>query len=306
MPRKPRALLPGDLIRVVSPASPIEREKTERAREQLEDAGYRVQFAEHAFERDFYLAGRDRDRAYDLQEAFADPDVSAVYCSRGGYGAARLLPHLDLDAMAEAGKLFLGFSDITTLHLALNRRGLPTVHAPMMLTLSVDREPWVAQSFFNVLRGVTHIPIDAPKGETVVGGKAEGRVTGGCLCLITDAIATPDAMDSDDAIILIEDVDENPHRIDAMLTHLLLTGDLQKCAGIVVGEMTGTDTRSDESIGGKPWRDIVIERLEPLGKPLIINYPFGHCKQMLSLPMGIRAVLDADAGTLTYIEPLCE
>lgn len=266
----------------------------------LESAGYRVTWGRHAFDGLDYLAGRDEDRAADLMRAFLDPDVRAVYCSRGGYGCARLLPHLDLDALAATGKMFLGFSDITTIHLALQRRGLASFHAPMMLSFSRERKPWVADSFLGALRGDFSTPAQAPRGKTLVPGRAQGEITGGCLCLIADSLATPDTIDMSDRIVLIEDVDENPHRIDAMLTHLLNTGQAHRAAGFVVGEMTGTDEREDASIGGKPWRDIVRERLEPLGKPTIIEYPFGHCTNMLTLPLGLRATLDADQGTLTY------
>jgi muramoyltetrapeptide carboxypeptidase len=302
---KPRALQKGDLIEIVSPASPIEVSKVDEVTKLLLSQGYRVRLGEHALDRDWYLAGVDRDRAADLQTSFADPEVAAVYCSRGGYGCARLFPYLDLDAIAASRKLFLGFSDITTLHLALNRRGLPTVHAPMALTLSYEREIWVLESFVRILRGDTVPPAEAPSGEVIVGGTAEGEVTGGCLCLLTDSIGTADALDATGKIVLIEDVDESPHRVDAMLTHLLNANILQSAAGIIVGEMTRTEEKTDDSIGFKPWDNIVIERLRPLGMPLIINFPFGHMKNMLTLPLGIRAKLDADAGTLTYLEPLC-
>lgn len=262
--------------------------------------------APHAFDSDFYLAGSDEDRAGDLMRAFGDPEVKAVICSRGGYGCARLFPYLDLDAMARSGKMFLGFSDITTLHLALNRRGLVTIHAPMMITLSVDRPGWVHSSFLNVLKGENPIPDDAPGGETVVGGMAEGVVTGGCLCLLTDSLSTPDPLELKDRIVLIEDVDENPHRVDAMLTHLLNTGQAGLAAGYVIGEMTRTDEKADPTIGSKPWREIVADRLAPLGRPMIVSYPFGHAPAMLSLPLGIRARLDADRGTLTYLEAACD
>lgn len=291
---------------MVSPASPIEQDKVEPAIRLLEAEGYRIQLGRHAFAKDFFLAGSDQERASDLREAFEDPEVDAVYCTRGGYGAARLMPLLNLDQMAGSGKMFLGFSDITTLHLALNRRGLPTVHAPMALTFAYDRAPWPIQSLSAVLRGEDPLHSDAPKGVTMTGGKAEGVVTGGCLCLLTDSIGTKDELDCEGKIVLIEDVDENPHRIDAMLTHLLLSGKIVKAAGIIIGEMTRTDEKIDEGIGGKPWRNIVKERLGNLQIPLMTDFPFGHCKNMLSLPLGIRARMDADAGTLTYLETLCE
>lgn len=299
--RWPTPLRPGDRIEIVSPASALAHEKVEAAVAMLEAEGYRVTFGAHVFDHSDYLAGEDRDRASDLMRAFLDPDVAAVYCSRGGYGCARLFPFLDLDAMAATNKPFLGFSDVTTLHLALNRRGLITYHAPMALTFSRPREAWVVASFLAALRGERQVPAEAPRGEAIVGGVVEGRVTGGCLCLVTDSIGTPDAFDGSGAIVLLEDVDENPHRIDAMLTHLLNTGDLDRCAGIVVGEMTGTDEREDATIGKRPWRAIVEERLKPLGKPLMVGYPFGHCSQMLTLPLGALARLNSDAGTLDYL-----
>ena len=188
---KPRALRPGDNLRLVSPASPITPEKIQRFAAMIEEAGYGLTLGNNVFATDSYLAGADLERAQDLEEAFADDQVHAVMCARGGYGCARLMPHLDLDAMAASGKMFLGFSDITTLHIALNRRGLATVHAPMAISFSVDREPWVYQSFLNTLKGEDPIIEGHPKGITLVPGKAEGLLTGGCLCLLTDSLSTP-------------------------------------------------------------------------------------------------------------------
>jgi len=302
---KPRALRPGAHVRIVSPASPTTPESMETGIALLESEGYKVSSGEHVLAKDGYLAGTDEQRAADLTTAFDDPSVDAVLCSRGGYGCARLAPHLDFDAMARTGKVFAGFSDVTTLHLALNRRGLVTFHAPMLLSFSVEREPWVSRSFTNILKGDDPFVEDSPRGETLRPGVAEGVLTGGCLCLLTDSIGTPDELECDGRIVLIEDVDEHPHRIDAMLTHLLNTGRLQKAAGIVVGEMTGTDDKVDPKIGAWPWRRIVEDRLGSLDVPILVNFPFGHMKGMLSLPLGVRVRLDADAGRLTMLEAAC-
>lgn len=303
--RKPRALRPGDTFAVVSPASPIDAERLHKGLAVLDRQGYRTKVYPHVLDADHYLAGRDEDRAAELQAAMEDPDCQAVMTSRGGYGCARLLPHLDLDRMAQSGRMLLGFSDVTTLHLALNRRGLVTFHTPMALTLAYDRVPFVYDSLFRLIQGDPTLPADAPRAKTLVGGIAEGVTTGGCLCLLTDSIGTPDALDTTGKILFIEDVDENPHRVDAMLTQLVNTGLAARAAGIVVGEMTGTDERADPTMGGRPWREIVRDRLAPLGIPTVIDFPFGHHKQMLSVPMGIRARLDADAGTLIYLESPC-
>ncbi|MBC8066503.1 MAG: LD-carboxypeptidase [Chlorobia bacterium] len=304
-PIRPPALKPGDTIRMVTPASPLLPEKTDFMRSLLEEEGYRVEFSKHCFDADCHLAGSDQDRASDLMGAFLDPAVHAVLCSRGGYGCARLFPYLDLDAIVAAKKLFVGFSDITTLHIALNSRGLATVHAPMALTLVSPREPWVYESLKSALKGENPIPAAAPTGQTLVAGQAEGIVVGGCLILMCDSLGTQNPIDAKGRILIIEDVDEDPHRIDAMFTHMLNAGITQKASGIVVGEMTRTDERKDDGIGGKPWREIVRERLMPLNIPTILDYPFGHNKNMLSLPLGVRARLNADAGTLEYLEGHC-
>lgn len=296
-----RPLKAGDTVALVSPASPLDADKLIEVTAILEGEGYAVRVMPHALDRTDHLAGHDADRAADLMAAFDDPAVAAVFCTRGGYGCARLFPYLDLERIAASGKPLIGFSDITTLHLALNRRRLATIHAPMALTLHYPRAPWVVESFRRVLRGDLTVPDDAPRGETLVPGIAEGPMTGGCLCLLADSVGTPEALETEGKILLIEDVDEAPHRIDAMLTHLLNADLLQRCVGIVVGEMTRTDERIDESIGGRPWRNLVRERLAPLGIPSVIDYPFGHAPRgMLTLPLGLTARLDAGAGTLTY------
>lgn len=254
----------------------------------------------HLYDRDGIVAGRDADRARDLESAFLDPEVHAVLCARGGYGCARLLPLLNLDAMALSGKPLFGFSDITILHAALNRRGLATYHAPMLNTDFDAKPAWVWEGVLQALRGEFDFPPEAPVARTVVGGMAEGELRGGCLCLVSDLIGTPDAIEFAEKIAVFEDVDEAPHRVDAMLTHLLACGALNGVAGIVFGEMTNTDggPRTDPTIGPKPWREIVADRLAPLGVPLVTDFPFGHGHLRMTLPLGRRVRLDADAGKL--------
>ncbi len=300
--QKPRGLREGDTISIVAPASPITREKIQPGLDLLTQAGFKSKLGSHLFCQEHYLAGTDEERASDLQVAFDDPETQAVWCARGGYGCARLIPHLDVDRMAETGKMLIGFSDVTSIHLALLRRGMASVHGPMAISFVLDREPWVHESFRSALAGSFDRPPGAPTGHTLVPGVAEGEVVGGCLCLLTDSLATPDTLDCEGRILLIEDVDENPHRVDAMLTHLRLAGCFDSVAGVVVGEMTGTDDREDSSIGGRQWREIVADRLGSLSVPVIVNYPFGHLRQMLTLALGLRARLDAETGTLSYLE----
>lgn len=299
----PKSALPGATISVVAPASAVRPEEIAPTLDSLRAEGYTIRDGAYLYDRLGFLAGRDEDRASDLMAAFLDPETDAVLCARGGYGCARLLPLLDLDAMATSGKALLGFSDITILHAALNRRGLASYHAPMPNTDFSKRPYWVWKSLTAALRGEDPIHPDAPAGATIVGGVAEGELVGGCLCLIADLIATAEELDFTGKIVLIEDVDEAPHRVDAMLTHLLNAGRLHSAAGIAMGEMTGTDVegKHDATIGPHPWREIVTERLSPLGIPFVTDLPFGHGALRMTLPLGRRVRLDADAGKLTLI-----
>ncbi|MBA3725534.1 MAG: LD-carboxypeptidase [Armatimonadetes bacterium] len=302
--RKPPAIAPGDTLAIVSPASACDESKLANGIKLLEDRGYKLVFGKACYDRCGFLAGADEARARDLHNAWFDQDIKGIICSRGGYGTARLMSLLDLDRMAAIPKLFAGFSDITTLHLALNRRGLATLHAPMVYSFVKERPAWVAEMWFDAFEGTAPIalPEGASRGKTLNEGSVESEVTGGCLCLLCDSLATPDQLDAEGKIVLIEDVDEPPHRVDAMLTHLLNAGVLQRAAGIVVGEMTATDAKTDEGIGGIPWREVVAERLSALDVPIVVDFPFGHQNEMSSLPLGIRARLDADTGELTYLE----
>jgi muramoyltetrapeptide carboxypeptidase len=303
---KPAPCLPGDTIRIVSTGSPVKASDIEGGIKFLENEGYHVELGVNVFATNNYLAGTDEQRADDFMCAFTDPNVKLVLSSRGGYGTSRLLPLLDLDRIVESRKLFLGYSDVTAIHTALTNRGLPSIYGPMPITFGSKKEPWVYESFLNSIQGRIAIPDDIPAAISVVDGVSEGIVSGGTLCLLTDSIGTSEAFDPQGKIILIEDVDEHSYRVDAMLTHMVQAGMFEGAVGIVVGEMTRTDSKEEPSIGTAPWRDIVKEILAPLNLPLIIDYPFGHCKAMLSVPLGIRARLDATSGRLSYLESLCE
>lgn len=273
---------------IVAPASAIEEAELELGRAALHEMGFGTRLLPNVLKRNGHLAGTDAERAADLHEAFADPTIDAVLCARGGYGVSRILRYLDLDAMAEIGKPFLGYSDITVLHTALNRRGLVTFHAPMVVSFAKQRPEWVRESFVAALSGKDPIHPDAPRGTTIVPGTATGPVGGGCLTLLADSLGTHEAFDGAGQIVLLEDIGEKTHRIDALLTHLLNAGVLQNAKAFVVGEMTDTPD----------WQGIVEERLAPLGKPLIVDYPFGHIDAMLTLPLGRTATLAE--GRLTY------
>jgi muramoyltetrapeptide carboxypeptidase len=302
---KPRALAPGMTLGIVSPASPISEELLLKGLSHYTERGYKFKIMPNALAATHYLAGSDEARIADLIAAFEDSEVDGVLCSRGGYGCARIIDDLPINQMVNSRKPLIGYSDITTLHIAWQNRGAISFYAPMPLTLAYPREPWVVQQHFDMIEGRFEMPTEARKPECVIPGEVEGLSVGGCMILVCDSIGTQNPIDAKGKILFLEDVDENPHRVDAMLTHLLNAGILQSCAGIVVGEMTRTDERSDPTIGASPWRDIVRERLLKSGVPCVLDYPFGHAKTMLTLPFGVMTRLNAQDGNVQFLESPC-
>ncbi|MEP0766334.1 MAG: LD-carboxypeptidase [Fimbriimonadia bacterium] len=302
---KPRHIQPGDRVGIIAPASPVDREQVETGLRLLEDRGYVPVLGEHLWERDGYLAGPDEHRAADIERMFADENIRAVICARGGYGVARALDHLDTSVIAENPKLLVGFSDVTMLHLACQAEAdLVTLYAPMLITFSVQRPAWVAEMWFRAMEVPEPLPTLPVEGvaSCLTPGTTEGIVLGGCLCLLTDSIGTPYEPDTAESILLLEDVDEQPHRVDAMLQHLKQSGLLGPAEGFVVGEMTRTDEKPDPGIGVRSAESIVTDHLGSRGVPTVTGFPCGHMSAPLTLPLGIRARLDAEAGTLTYLE----
>jgi muramoyltetrapeptide carboxypeptidase len=308
MPRiKPPALCPGDTIGVVSPSSYKALEALQPGIEKIQRRGYKLVFGEHAFDRRGYLAGEDRDRAADLNAMFAREDVKAVLCTRGGYGASRILDYLDWDTIRAHPKPLIGYSDITTLHIAFLRyTDMVVYHAPMIITLSRDVSEHAIQNLFDVLEKPEPLgTYDTREGnvQTLVPGIAEGELSGGCLCLVTATCGTPEQIDAKGKILCIEDVDEAPYAVDRMLTQLKRCGVLDEAAGFVIGEITDWQKHVSDPAESltieQVWQDIIV----PLGKPAIIGFPFGHVANPLTLPLGVRARLDATAGTLTLLEP---
>jgi muramoyltetrapeptide carboxypeptidase len=308
--QKPRRLAPGDTVGVVLPATlAFEASTVDIGREQLEALGFRVKMGAHVRARHGYFAGTDRERAADLQEMFEDDAVRGIVCHSGGWGSPRLLPLLDFDRIRRHPKVFLGFSDVTALLNALHQEtGLVTFHGPV--ASSVLR-PWTLEHLRRALQSPAPLGTLAnpPKEEdeligrafrtlTIRGGRARGRLVGGNLTLLAALMGTPWEIDTEGAILLLEDTDEELYRIDRMLTQLALGGKLDKAAGVVFGTCT------DCPVEGPSFslEEILRDRLEPLGVPVLKGLAFGHIPEKLTLPIGLPATLDADAGTLTFDE----
>jgi muramoyltetrapeptide carboxypeptidase len=312
VPIKPAALGPGSTLGVVAPASPLyNRGDILRATVALERLGLRLKLGQHVRDRHGYLAGDDADRAADFMRVWCDPEVDGVLCMRGGYGSARIVDHLDMDAIAARPKVFVGFSDITALHLALGRRAnLVTFYGPMLGTFASPKlSDYTRDSFLRAVRHTERSIViqpnpDDPWVEAITGGVAEGELAGGCLTLLAGALGTRDAPVWRGKIVFLEDVEEEPWSIDAKLVQLLRAGAFEGVAGLVIAEHAGVRPREHRPAfpSTLSLEDVIDELLRPLGVPTIYNLPLGHGTHLATLPLGVPARLDATAGRLEILE----
>lgn len=300
---RPARLAAGARVAVVAPSGPVPEERLQAGLDILRGWDLEVVVAPHVLDRhsEFdYLAGTDADRAADLQTAWCDPEVAAVLCARGGYGAQRMVDLLDWDAMRAAGpKVFVGYSDITALHEAFATRvGLATLHGPMVAAVDFLKNAQAQQHLRATLFDPESVrTIASSQGAPLVPGRAQGVTLGGCVCLLAADLGTPHARASAwGGLLLIEDIGEEAYRLDRILTQLLRAGWLDGVAGIALGSWV--DCGPYEGL-----RAVFADRLGGLGVPVVEHFGFGHCEGALTIPFGLRAELDADAGTLTLDEP---
>jgi muramoyltetrapeptide carboxypeptidase len=311
-PRRGRPLPKGGTIGVAAPASPYEnRSEILRGVDWWEGRGYRVKLGAHVFDRDDYLAGDPRARAADLQQLFADPEVDVVQSLQGGYGSAETIPYLDFDEIAKTPKPFLGYSDITALHVALRQRaGLVTFYGYGLVGMgSKESTEFSRERLMQVLagEGAGEVPRDPddPYVRALRGGKVTAPLVGGCLWLLMQTLGTPWEIDLEGAIFFFEDYDAPPWYVDGMLNQLSQAGKLAGVRGVVVGDMEKCDWREirPEWPRTKSIEDVLEKHLESLGVPVLYKLPLGHGKHLAAIPLGVQATLDADARTLTIDDP---
>jgi muramoyltetrapeptide carboxypeptidase len=298
---RPRRLHPGDRVAVVTPAGPGPKDLLDRGCDLLRAWGLEVSPAPHVLDRRtdlHYLAGADADRAADLQAAWLDPDIDGVLCARGGYGAQRMIDLLDWPAMREVPpKVFVGYSDITALHEAFaTQLGVVTVHGPLVGFASFSDGGDSADGLRSLLfEPETQLTLTSANAETLVPGRAHGVTMGGCLSLLAADVGTPTARrGAAGGIVVLEDLEEDNYRLDRFLTQLLRAGWFDDVAGIALGSWVDCPDNV---------RDLMLDRLGPLGVPIVWELGFGHCTPSLTIPLGVTATLDADAGTLTLDQP---
>lgn len=288
-------LAPGARIALVAPAGPLAgAHDVAMAEEQARALGWEPMVAPHARGRHSYFSAADAERLADFNAAIRDRSIDGIWCLRGGYGAMRILDGIDYDALRRHPKPIIGYSDITAIHAAVNARcDLVGFHGP------TARAPLSAFSRDSLVRAVVAgaDPCgDAPAARTLRGGVATGRLAGGNLALVAALCGTPYAVDLEDAILVLEDVNEPVYRIDRMFQQLLLSGGLQRCAGLVLGAFSNMpDNGVDE---GRTAADVFAEVAAAIDVPCIVNVPVGHIDDQWTVPMGRIAQLDADRLTL--------
>ncbi len=294
---RPPRLKAGDLVAIPATAGVVPPERLAAGLARLESWGLRVRIADHVFDTHptlRYLAGTDAHRAADFATAWLDPEVAAVMPARGGYGTQRLLDLLDWRRLAEARpKVLVGFSDLTALHQAVaNRLGLATVHSHGVTSLG-RADAASAESLRRLLMAPETVA-DLLEGAEVrvhVAGRATGVLLGGNLALLDAEIGTPFSRPAHGGIVVLEDVAEPPYRIDRLLTHLLRAGWFDGVRGVVLGEFTDCGEPNEVEA-------VLVDRLAPLGVPLMSGLVAGHIDSMVSLPFGVSATLDTDHRTL--------
>ncbi|HXE57914.1 MAG TPA: LD-carboxypeptidase [Gemmatimonadales bacterium] len=310
---RPPRLAPGSRVALVAPAGPLlERDDLARAEELCRALGFEPVVGRHALRAHGYLAGTDEERLADLNHALADPGTDAVWCLRGGYGVTRILDGVDFTALARRPKALIGFSDITALLVAAGRvAGVVAFHGPVArwgLTGFSQRH------FERVLcRGEAAGRLESPPRPADVlvprlnrivplrEGVAEGPLVGGNLSLLQCLVGTRYFPELDGAILFLEDVGEDVYRIDRMLAHLRMVGALSRVAGVAVGRFT--EMKRGGENGALGLDQVLAAYFLPLGVPVAHGFPIGHVDDQWTLPLGVRARLDAGAGTLELMEP---
>ena len=305
---RPPALPPHARIALVAPAGPLSEGAVDRALDRIRSWGWDPVEGEHARRRHGYLAGSDDQRAADLNAALRAPDNDAIWFLRGGYGTMRIIDRIDWGALLERPRPVIGFSDITAVHLAIRRHGLVSFHGPHPAT--VELPPYAERGIHRMLTdpspaGAIPFPADGPqRAHTVVGGRAEGPLVGGNLSLLAATVGTPYAVDARGAILFLEEVGEPAYRVDRLLSQLRLSGALDGVAGVAVGAISDSPDDGDDALPAPA--ELLLDRLGELGVPVAFDFPFGHVPNNWTIPVGVRARLDADAGSLELLEPALE
>lgn len=301
----PTPLKYGDKVAITAPSSPVSDEKLKTSVESIKFLGLDPIVMPSCHMAHGYLAGPDKQRADDINTAFADKDIKGIFCLRGGYGTTRLLPMLDFEMVKSNPKIFIGYSDISSLHFNINQKsGLVTFHGPMPTTDYRVHEGFTNDSLRTCLFAPEKLKtIGNPEGEEIITlreGYAKGTLVGGNLSLMAGTLGSPYEIDTKGKILFIEDVDEMPFRLDKMLTALALAGKFRDCEGIILGTFERCEEADHPSL---TLREIFEEVVLPWNKPTILNLRAGHIYPQSTLPMGAEVSFEAKED-MTHISVL--
>lgn len=294
----PEKLQAGSCIGLICPSSCVSRQRIEECVETITAMGYRVKLADNLdVNYGGYMAGSGKVRGAWVNRMFEDPEVDAVFCVRGGDGSSRMMEYLDYELIRKHPKIFVGYSDVTNLHLALNQNcGLVTFHGPMVSSNMVDDfDPETRDSFFQAVNAEGSYAFRNPKGfdiKVLKEGRASGRLTGGNLSLLSASMGTPYEMDTKEKILFVEEVCEPMSKIEKWAYHLRNAGKLKECSGILLGQFTKVDNADC------PEYDVIkclSDIFAGLDIPVLCNIQSGHGNPMMTLPMGARCVIDTAA-----------
>lgn len=293
--RSPAPLTSGAHVALIAPAGPLPKsEELPRAQDNTRTLGWEPIVGPHATDRVGYLAGKDRDRLHDINQALRDPKIEAIWCLRGGYGMMRILAGIDYDALSRAPKSIIGYSDITALHAAVQRKcRLVTYHGPTAREALTD---FARDSLRRAVIEQSDSCGVAPNAREINAGVAEGRLVGGNLAVLAALCGTPFAPDLSDGILILEDINEPVYRVDRMLQQLKLSGALNGCKAIAFGACVKCP--DDAGGGGRAFDEVLGEIAHELGVPCLAGIPIGHIDEQWTIPLGAIAKLDTSKRAL--------
>jgi len=288
----------------------MKRDRLERGIKYLESKGYSVLLGEHVFDERGYLAGADSERVRDLHRMFENPEVKAIFCSRGGYGTPRLLDRLDYDLIRAHPKILVGYSDLTALQLALYKQvGLVTFSGPMVaVEMGKGIDPFTEENFWPLLsnpKPFGTLPNHQEHPLRVIRpGKCRGELIGGCLSIISGILGTPYEPSFRDKVLLLEDVGEDPYRIDRYLAQLRLAGILHQVRGILFGQFVDCIPRDEEP--SLTIEEVIVDLTGDLDVPIIMGLSYGHVDRKLTLPIGVEVAIDTEGPRIEIVEAAVE
>ncbi|WHT48823.1 LD-carboxypeptidase [Sporosarcina thermotolerans] len=300
---RPKRLQPGDTIGIIAPSSPPNQESLERSLTFLEQLGLKWKFGKHINNTYGYLAGTDDERLQDMEDMFADPSINGIICAGGGYGSARFTDRLDLQLIRENPKIFWGFSDITFLHTAMGLySNLVTFHGPMLASC-VGKDTFhelSAKMFMQLFEPMElHYTEDISPLGTVSGDVAQGEIVGGNLSLLADTMGTKFEVETKGKLLFIEDVGEEPYRVDGMLNQLRMAGSFSDAAGIIIGDFSEIELKKTKN--SLTMDEVFDHYFGDIGKPAVKGFKIGHCEPHFAIPLGVEAKLDGNKKTLTIL-----